>query len=364
MLRRRRSARSRPELAGGTVDGVFERDRGLRSPGPAIGAGGSGGGEHSVDLGADRRRAVRTREAAEVDEGGIAAEPGEVGPESRETAKAHGPEHGVRVETDFDLHEQISGLVVGEKGLAALSVPLDGTAESPRRPEDQRGLREYRGAQAESATEVRTHHPDSRLRHPEHVLREAGADRVRRLRAFVEDVAAVEGIVVPDGRARLHGVRAHAADREPAPHPVHGLRKRTLHPLMITHAHPETRIVRALVPERRRPRRARRADRRDPRQGVVVHRDPFRRILRRQCVLRHDERDRVSDERNFLFRQSRARGRVDRRAVGAGETASPRAGSEADRRRPAVRSAAVKIPSAPGARAASMVSIERIRAWA
>jgi hypothetical protein len=135
---------------------------------------------------------------------------GDIRADGVQRLRAQAEDLAVLVEGHFGADELVAPVVVAQHRFGARRHPLHRPAEHARGPQDEAVLGIDVAFHAEAAADVRRHHAQLDLRHLEHPAAEDGAHAVRILRARMESECVVGGVVIPQGRARLHGIRGYA----------------------------------------------------------------------------------------------------------------------------------------------------------
>src|SRR5262249_58939739 len=117
--------------------------------------------------------------------------------------------------------DEIAAVIIGEERFSPLARPLDGPAEPPRRPRDQRELRIAAVARPEVPTHVARDHPHRALRDAERAGH-AGPGPAQAAGAGIYMVAAMFGVPGPDRRPGLHRHAGDPMDPRLEPHDVGG----------------------------------------------------------------------------------------------------------------------------------------------
>ena len=131
------------------------------------------------------------------------------------------------------------------------------------------------------------------------------------LRRRVERVGLLGGVVVADGRPRLHGGRRKPVVLEPQLHNVLGLGEGGIGRLLVAEHQPEADIaLRAILPNLGCPIFGGVFEIDHRRDRLVVHLDHLGGIARLAQRLRDDERDAVADEAHLVGNEHRLEGTV------------------------------------------------------
>ena len=188
------------EFGRGLVDQAFDHIIRFRDPGAAVGIREDGVGEHPLDLGMDRGRAVGVREHARVEQGGRdGAQIGDVGAEIGERPHAEAQELPVGIQRQRRPGQMVACLGVAEKALGAAAQPAHRQPQLARRPGHQDLLVIGEVLHAEAAAEVVREDAQAVLFDPEN----AGDDGARAVHVLAVDV---EGVALArrDRRRRAH----------------------------------------------------------------------------------------------------------------------------------------------------------------
>ncbi len=255
-------------------------------------------------------------------------EGGEIGAEIGDGLNAQAEEAAVPVERQLGLGDVVAALGVGHERLRALRRPLDRAAELPRRPGDDDLLGVVEDLRAEAAADVGRHHAQLVLRDVEHEGAHQQPDDVRVLAGGVERVLVGAGVVLADGRARLHGVGDEALVDEVELRHVVSVPERRLGLLPVAPLPVEAGVVRRLVPDLRGAVLDRVRDGDHGGKLLVVDLDQLGGVARLVTGLGDDDGDRVADMAHAPQGQRRVRRLDHGRAVPRLD--QPAAGQAAD----------------------------------
>ena len=137
-------------------------------------------GEERLDLAVDRRRRVWSREEDAVQvRRDAGCEGGEVRPQVGLGRDAQSEEVAVRVQREMRRAEVVATVRVRLEGVDALAGPLDGPAELPGGPGQDRLFRVVRDLRAEPAAHVGRHDPQLVLGQSENEASEEQPDQMR-----------------------------------------------------------------------------------------------------------------------------------------------------------------------------------------
>ena len=298
---------------------MFDGERRLRASGPAVGCGRSGVGEDRMYVGTNRGGAIHACQPAQVDERGKWSEVAQIRAHRRDHADPQRHEPAVAVEGEFDLHHLVASVVVGEVRFGPIPGPLHRPTQLARRPQHERHLRKDARTQPERAAHVGAHHPQLRLRDPEHVTRDPLAHRVDVLQPGMERVAPVRRVVASESGTRLHRVHAHPGDRKANAGDVRRPHYGGLHGLRVSEPDSVADVVGTVLPDRRRSLGQRLLGGGHHGQRLVLDLDEIGRIARPGGSVGHHERHAVADERDLPGLKRETSGLEYRRAVRTGE---------------------------------------------
>ena len=191
---------------------------GLGPPRAAIGAERCGVREQALRHHVDRLHVVRLGDEAQRERGHHQGGPDEIGADRVQRLRPDAEDLPVPVQRHLAGDDLVAAGRVEQHALRARRDPLHRAAAAPRRPQHQR-LVGAAAFHAEAAADVRRHYADPVFGQVEDV-RHLHPQPVRVLRARVEGVRVVGGVVVADRRARLHRARCQAVVLEPEPDDV------------------------------------------------------------------------------------------------------------------------------------------------
>ena len=314
--RRRRDQVAPADLVGREA----ERDCGLfhqaldhvvrfRNAGATVGIGEDGVGEHALDLGMDRGRAVGVRQHARVQQGGRdGPQVGDVGAEVGERAHAQAEELPVGIQRQRAAREMVARLRVAEKALAAPAQPAHRPPQPARGPGHEDLLMIGKILHAEAAAEIVGEDAEAVLLDPEDAG-DDGARAVHVLAVNVEGVALAFRIVDAERAARLDGAHDEpVVDQLDLDH-VGCRLEGGVRGIGIA-VYPGTReVARRFRPDFRRARLAGFRGVDHGGQGGVLHVHQLRRVLRRRAGLGHDHGHRLAHVAHAIARQHRV-GRI------------------------------------------------------
>lgn len=208
-------------------------------------------GEDAGDVDAVMTDCVRSRQAAEIVCRAMKAEAVDISSDVGSGLDAQGQKFAVVVEREADARNIIARMVIRDEGLAAFANPFDWSLSPLCRPKHQTKLGKGAGLQAESATNVGRHHPQTARRHMEDAPRQFVADDMRRLQATEQGVAILSGIVASNRCASLHRVGDDAADPKRLVDDVFCFREDKVDSLLIAQLKHKANVVGRLIPDRR-----------------------------------------------------------------------------------------------------------------
>ena len=249
----------------------------------------------------DMRRAVGAGETAEIVGRGMRRVEAEIGAEIGERADSQGQEDPVLVEGELDARVVVAAVVVGQEGFGPRRRPPHRPPDPARGPEQEAVFRERAVLHAEGAADVGRHHAQLVRGDLERRLGELVLQLVRPLRARIQRVAILEGIVPADGVARFDRARGDARHAEIERRDVVGPREGGLDGAAVALLEHEGDIVRDLVrPHRRRARTDRLGGLRHARPVLVIDDDAIGGVEGRGARLGDDDRHGVACEMHLV----------------------------------------------------------------
>ena len=303
-------------LGGGGLDEPLHDVVALGAPGAAIGADRRRVGEDALDRDVDRRRRVDAGQVlGDVDRGRQRHHLREIGAEIAEARDAHGEEAAVLVERERRLERMAAAVVVGHEALGALVGPPHRPAERLRGMEERDIFGIDRRLHAERAADVRRQDAHLLLGDADDVRGDRAAHPEGALRADMDGVPVVCGIVFGDRGARLQGAHDEAVVRELEPRHVGRRREGGVDLGGVAEMVVEDDVRGELVVEERRAGRRRLARVGDRRQFLDLDRHRLGGVARLRRRLGDDAGDRLADIAHAVARQRRMRRLRHRRAV-------------------------------------------------
>ena len=236
-------------FGGREIDHALDDVGRLRPAVAAVGAHRMRVGEDRRHVHMDGRRAIDAGQGAEIGDRRALSAALQIGADIGDVRHPEAEEPPLLVEGELGLGDEIAPLCVGQERFRAGARPFHRTAGDFRCQQHQGDLVVDRRLHAEAAADVAGDDAHLVLRHLQHGGGELGAEVMGALQGRVDRVAVLDGVVIADRAARLHGGGGHPVDREAVAHDVLGGREGGVRRRLVTAEMGEADVVRAVVPD-------------------------------------------------------------------------------------------------------------------
>ena len=299
---------AKPQLAGRRVDEALDQVGRFRPPGTAIGIDRHRVGVDALDLRVKGRKAVGAGKHRGAGTGrDVRRELRQIGAHVGLGGDPQPQQMSVAVQRQFRRRDMVAPVGVGNEALGALAGPLDRAAQAAGgvKHQDMLGIKEE--PRAEPTPHVGRDHAEPLRRQLKDMLGQDAPEHVDALRVRGQRELSAIRAVVPEGRARLHGVHHDTVvDQLEAGH-VGGLLERGGGRGRIAHFPVERDVVLCVRPDLRRSGVTGGGQRDHGGQFLVIHVDQLRGVARLGEGIGNHHRHRLAHVAGPVQRQDGAR---------------------------------------------------------